>query len=499
MPSQRKAGVVLGYLNIIVKNLVNLVYTPMLLSFVGQAEYGVYQACYSFVFSLTLLSFGFSQAYVRFYMRKRARGENVGSLNGVYLVLYGVASVIALLIGLSFASSADSLFAGSFTSGEIAIARAVMTVMAGSISVTLFNSVFDAYIVAHEEFGFQQSRQMLTTLATPICAYGLLNLGFGVIGVAIAQLLVTATLLILNAAYCKKRLEMHFLLKPFDGRLFQSIAKFSAWVFANQVCDLANQNVPNVLLGALTNASAVAVFSVSVQIRYVFVSLSTTIYNVFTPEVNRIVAESDDNERLTKLMTRVGRFQMILFCWVYGGFFLLGNYFIEKWAGSGFSDAYYLVLTMTLPLIIPLSQNIGIEVQRARNMHHARSVAMLVAAIVNIIFTIIVSPFCSYWAPSIGFGLSVVLCDGVFMNWYYQKRLNLNIKYFWKKNIPVVIAGIVVIGACFIGMTVQNVNGWTSFFVWGIAYTLLFAAVIWRIVLEKKEREAVFRRLPFIG
>lgn len=41
MTSQRKAGAILGYLNIIVKNLVNLIYTPMLLSFVGQADYGV--------------------------------------------------------------------------------------------------------------------------------------------------------------------------------------------------------------------------------------------------------------------------------------------------------------------------------------------------------------------------------------------------------------------------------------------------------------------------
>ena len=43
MVSQRKTGAILGYANIIVKNLVNLVYTPMLLAFVGQADYGVYQ------------------------------------------------------------------------------------------------------------------------------------------------------------------------------------------------------------------------------------------------------------------------------------------------------------------------------------------------------------------------------------------------------------------------------------------------------------------------
>ena len=89
MIGQRKAGVIFGYANIVVKNLVNLVYTPMLLAFVGQADYGVYQTANSFVFSLTLLTFGFSEAYVRFYTQKKARGteEDIRTLNGMYLML----------------------------------------------------------------------------------------------------------------------------------------------------------------------------------------------------------------------------------------------------------------------------------------------------------------------------------------------------------------------------------------------------------------------------
>ena len=142
-------------------------------------------------------------------------------------------------------------------------------------------------------------------------------------------------LLALNASFCLGRLEMRFDIRRFDVGLFRAIAAFSAWIFANQVCDLVNQNVPNVLLGALTSASAVAVFAVSVQIRSVFYSLSTTMSSVFTPKINRIVAESDDNAKLTRLMTRVGRYQMVLFCWVYGGFALLGRFFVLEWAGGG--------------------------------------------------------------------------------------------------------------------------------------------------------------------
>lgn len=498
MPSQRRAGVVLGYVNIVVKNLVNLVYTPMLLSFVGRADYGVYQTSYSFVFSLSLLSFGFAAAYVRFYTQKRANGEDVQRLNGVYLVLYAMVSIVAFLLGLAIAVSAGTLFSASFTPDEVELATAVMSIMAGSIASTLFNSIFDAYVLAHEEFRFQQSRQMLMTLATPFCAYALLCLGFGVVGVAVAQLAVNVVLLALNASFCLGRLKMRFEVRRFDTSLFRAIAAFSAWIFANQVCDLVNQNVPNVLLGALTSASAVAVFAVSVQVRNVFVSLSSTMSNVFTPKINRIVAESDDNAELTRLMTRVGRYQMMLFCWVYGGFAVLGRFFVERWAGAGFADAYWLVLAMTAPLVIPLTQNTGIEIQRAKNMHRARSVAMLFMAVLNVVVTLVASPFIGYWAPAVGYVASIALGNGAFMNWYYQKKVGLDMVFFWRRNLPVLLAGFVVTVVCIAGTASLPVGGWVAFFGWGAAYSVLFAAALWLVLLTKDERAAVTSRLPFL-
>lgn len=497
MSNQRRVGVALGYANIVVKNLVNLVYTPMLLSFVGQTDYGVYQTSNSFVFSLSLLSFGFSQAYVRFYAQKRARGEDVRRLNGVYLVLYAVVSIAAFLLGLGFAASAGTLFSASFTPEEVELAQAVMSIMAGSIAVTLFSSVFDAYILAHEQFRFQQSRQLLTSLATPFFAYGLLYLGFGVVGVAVAQLTVNVVLLVLNAAFCLGRLKMRFDVRRFDTALFKAIAAFSAWIFANQVCDLVNQNVPNVLLGALAGASAVAVFAVSVQIRSVFYSLSTTMSNVFTPKINRIVAESDDNGELTRLMTRVGRYQMVLFCWVYGGFAILGQFFVREWAGEDFADAYWLVLAMTAPLVIPLTQNTGIEIQRAKNMHRPRSIAMLVGAAFNVAITLAASPIIGYWAPVVGYVACIVLCNGAFMNWYYQRRVGLDMLYFWRRNVPVLMAGVVATAACLAGTTFFPVNGWLLFFAWGGAYSAIFALVLWLAVLGKGERATVLSRFPF--
>ena len=502
MHSQRRSGIILGYVNIAVKNLVNLVYTPMLLSFVGQADYGVYQSCSSFVFSFSLLSFGFSQAYVRFYEQRRVRGAeaDIRRLNGMYLVLYLVISAAALAAGLACAAHAEAIFASGFTPQQVATAGVVMALLAGNIAVTLFDSVFSAFVVAREEFRFQKTRQLATSLATPFVAYALLCAGMGVVGVAAANLAVNIVLLALNASFCMCQLGMRFDVGRLDGALLRALAVFSTWIFANQLCDLVNQNVPNVLLGALAGASAVAVFAVSIQVRNVFVSLSTTMSSIFVPKINQIVAESDDNTVLTQLMTRVGRYQMMLFCWVYGGLALMGGFFIKAWAGEAFAEAYPLILAMTLSLALPLTQNTGIEIQRAKNRHRARSIAMLLGAVGNVAITIAFAPALGCWAPAMGYILSITLCNGIFMNWYYHYRIGLDMGFFWRRCLPVVGAGVAATVACMVASWLAApVDGWLPFFVWGALYTVLFGVAVYAVALDGNERAQLRKRIPFLA
>ena len=500
MASQRKVGAVLGYLNIVVKNLVNLVYTPMLLAFVGQADYGVYQTANSFVFSLALLTFGFSEAYIRFYTQERAKGceSDIRRLNGLYLILYIVVCGVALSLGLLFSANVATFFAASFTSDQVELAGELMAIMSFNVAATLFSTVFDAYILAHEQFRFQQSRQMFTSLATPGVAFVLLNLGMGAVGVATAQLAVTLTLLVLNARFAVAKLGMRFDISHFNVSLFRAIAAFSAWIFANQVCELVNQSVPNMILGALSGAVTVSVFAVAINVRNIFVSLSTVMSNVFVPKINRIVATSDDNIKLTRLMTRVGRYQMFLFCWVYCGFVLLGRFFIAKWAGEGFMDAYWLICAMALPLGIPLCQNTGIEIQRAKNKHKARSVVYLCMAVINVVFTWAMSPVLGYWAPAIAYILSISLGNGLFMNWYYQKRIGLDMVFYWRRNLPVLLVSACVLAACLLGSALLPVTGWALFLCWGSVYTVLFMAAVWAFVLDTSEKKMLSARLPFL-
>ena len=492
--NQIKAGAILGYANILVKNIVNLIYTPLLLSFVGQADYGVFQTSNAFVSSLSILSFGFSDAYVRFYTQTRVKGtdQDVKRLNGLYLSLYVVLSLLALIIGLTLAAKSEDLFADSFTEEQIRLAGSLMVIMAFNVAITLFSTVFDAYILVHEEFKFQQSRQMLTTASTPLISLVLLWADFGVIGVALAQLLIVVVLLVVNIRFAISKLGMRFVFKNFEKKLLLSLIAFSAWIFANQVCELVNQSVPHMILGAVSGAVTVSVFAVAVQIRQVFYSLSTAISSVLVPRINKIVADRDNNEELTKLMTGVGRFQAMMFVYVFCGFILLGHFFIQKWAGKEFEAAYWLIIVMVCPLIIPLIQNTGIEIQRAKNRHRARSLAYLLTALLNLMLTAILAGRFGYWAPVIGYVAYVFIGCGLFMNWYYHYRIGLDMIFFWKRILPIIFAaaGVTLVSKLIIEL-VLPVTGWASFICAGMAYSALFISVFYFKVMSDKERRTV--------
>ena len=218
---------------------------------------------------------------------------------------------------------------------------------------------------------------------------------------------------------------------------------------------------------------------------------STSISNVFVPKVNRIVAESDDNEQLTKLFTKVGRIQFIVLGLILSGFIFLGKPFIDVWAGDVYGASYYVALLLIIPVTVPLVQNLGIEIQRAKNMHKARSIVYLFIAIANVFISI---PLIKLMGPAgAALGTAISLCVGniLFMNWYYHARIGMNMFYFWKeiaKFIPALIApGIVGI----LIMRFANVTGLIKLGMFAIIYTGVYGISMYFLGMNAEEKQLV--------
>ena len=491
--SQRKAGVILSYIGEFIKILVNLVYTPIMLRLLGQSEYGLYQLVYSVVSYLSLLSLGFGSSYLRFYSRYKAQEDEdgVAKLNGMFMLIFCSISVICVICGAVMVGNIRSIFGSGLTDNEYATAKILMGLLIINLAMTFPNSVFNCSITAHERFLFQKLLILIQNIFSPFLTLPLLIMGYGSIGMVSVTTFLTFILLISNIFYCLRKLHIRFEFRGFQAGLLKEMWVFTFFIFLNQIIDQVNWSVDKFLLGRLAGTTAVAVYGVGGQINAMYQQFSTSISNVFVPKVNRIVAESDDNDQLTRLFIKVGRIQFIVLGLILSGFIFLGNPFVKIWAGENYSTAYNIALLLIIPVTVPLVQNLGIEIQRSKNMHKARSIVYLLIAIANVLISI---PLIKQFGPvgaALGTAISLFVGNIVFMNWYYQKRIGLDMFYFWKQIFGFIPA---LITPCTVGVIIMkmvNIDGLIKLGVYSIIYAIVYAISMYFLGMNEEEKKLV--------
>ena len=203
------------------------------------------------------------------------------------------------------------------------------------------------------------------------------------------------------------------------------------------------------------------------------------------------MAESNDNEQLTKLFTKVGRIQFLVLGLVLSGFIFFGSPFIKMWAGKEYSASYAVAILLVAPVTVPLIQNLGIEIQRAKNMHKARSVVYLFIAIANVFISIPLIKLIGPAGAALGTAISLIAGNIIFMNWYYHARIGMNMIYFWKeiaKFIPALIA------PCVVGIAIMklvNITGLVNLGVFAVIYAAVYGLSMYFLGMNEEEKQLV--------
>ena len=491
--NQLKAGTALSYASMILGYVISLIYTPIMLRLLGQSEFGLYTLVSSVVAYLGLLNFGMGSAYIRFYLRYKVKEEkeNIAKLNGMFLIIFSVAAVIAVIAGTFLVFHAELVFGNELTQAELETSRVLLAIMVLNTAISFPNIVFKSFITANERFIFQKSLDVLRIVANPFLILPLLLMGFGSVGIAIGSTLVLLLMEISNIFYCFKYLNMHFEFKNYDLAVLKEVIIFSSYLFLGLVVNRINLNVDKFILGRFHGTVVVAIYGLATQLEQYYMNLSTAISGVFIPRVNKIVSTSNDNTVLTNLFVRIGRVQFILLSLVASGMIFFGSPFIQMWAGPEYAETYPVVLLLVLSSTIALIQNIGIEIQQAKNMHQFRSITYFLIAIVNIIITIPLAQRYDATGAAIGTALSFVLGNGFLMNWYYHKKVGLDIKRFWKEIasfFPGLIAPVAV------GLVVMNAVDLHNILTFGfsaIIYVVVFVTSIWKLGMNDYERNLI--------
>ena len=443
---QRVVGVVLSYLTLGLNTFISIVYTPYMLRCLGQSQYGLYQLIGSLANYLSLLSMGLTGAYIRFHAirRRDETGKELEKLNGMYIIAFSLMAFAAIIIGMIMTVNLSAFFDRSMTEQELLIGKIMMFLMTINATITLPRTIFTSYISANERFIFQRMLTLLYGIFYPLICVIALYYGGNAVTITIIAVCCTIWLFVCEVWYSIRNLKFKFTFRGIQKSDFKSIFFFSSFILINDITNQINWSVDKVILGVFSGTVAVAVYGIASQLNTYYLSISTTISSVYAPEVNRIEASnltrSQKDDEHTNIFMRVGRTQSFIIFLVITGYIFFGKDFIRLWAGPGYTESYYIGLWLMIPVSIPLLQNIGIEIQRAKNMHKTRTIVYAIVAVGNIFLSI---PLCQlYGAVGCAIGTAISLTAGniLFMNWYYHKRMHIDIRVFWKAILYIIPA-----------------------------------------------------------
>ena len=491
--NERKIGIVISYLNIILHAVIGFIYVPLLLHYIGKSEYGLYQLIGSFIAYFSIMDFGLTAAVVRFYAKYKAVNDKVGMENILAVAArgYSIIALILFIAGVICYINLDVIFAESMTIAELTIAKTLFLLLLFNIVITLTTMMFRAVINANEKFLFLKGTETLQMLLQPVLVVLVLNQYPSAVTVAVVQTFLNICLIIARCYYCFAKLKIKIKFHYLNKQLLSDIKKLALSVFVVILIDQVFFKTNQIILGVVSGTSAVAVYSISSLIYMNYMALSTAISGIYLPHITEIVAKSEPVKKLSDLFIKIGRYQYYLLALVASGFIIFGKDFISIWAGEDFKDAYWITLLIIIPFTIDLIQNIGLSIMQAQNRYDFRAKVYFAMGIFNLCLAIPLAKLYGGTGCAFATGLSMLLGNGLIMNWYYLKVTKLDILSFWKEIGRI---SLYVICLTFIGYGLYNYQGMdsiTKFIVSITFYTVIYSFVIYIFCMNVEEKEKV--------
>lgn len=494
--SQIKTGALLSYLSIFLGSAISIIYTPFMLRLMGQSEYGLMSLSNSVVGYLGLLNLGIGSAMVRYISKYKEMGdtEMEHAVTTLFLYVYLGIAIVAIIVGGCFAYNIELFFDQTLTVDETSKLRVLVALMTFNVAIGMVSSVFYAIMMAYERFIFTKAVGVINTLLTPIVNVLLLYIGYRSVGLTIASTALNLLNFLIVVIYSFHRLGFKIEKKKFDPAFLQELFGFSFFVFMAMIVDKVYWGTDQFILGAVSGTVAVAVYSVGASFNGYLMSFSTAITGLFLPRLTQMDVNHASDQEFTDLFIKVGRIQFIILSFILCGFIIFGKAFIRLWAGPDYSEAYWIAIVTLVPFVIPLIQNLGLQLLYARNKHKFRSMVLFGIAVLNVVLSIPMAKLYGGVGCALVTGVSYIIGQGFILNWYYHKKMKIDIPLFWQRILPLFV--IVCILCCLGIFTIHQVpiETWQTLFIGVSVFIPIFIAAIWYGGMNYEEKMLVVGR-----
>lgn len=493
MMSERKKGAILSYIQVVLSVAVSVIYVPVLLRYLGQSEYGLYQIVGSFFSYISVFESCMSTGVLRNYCN--ALGSQDKEAADVTLsmakVIYRAMAVLMALVGVIVIFTFRRFYESSFSASELKESSAILLLLFANMMATLLGSVYLTILTGHEKFAFLKVLSIIIQIAQPFFVILCVRKIPYAITVSTVIVVLNVLTVLMRYLYVTRKLKIRIVKKERNGKVIKEIIGLSATILLGCIADQIFWKTDQVILGKLFSTAVVAVYSVGAQIYMMYMQFGTQVASVFYPKVSILYQEENGNQKVSDLFVRVGRVTFMIIMLILSGFIVFGKEFLLIWVGEGYTEAYYVAIVVMIPFSVDLAQNLALAILQVKKQYSFRAKIYLLSALINVVTTVIFASYFGIVGAAISTGLSMFITSGLIMNWYYLKKANLDIVKFWKETFKIITVSMVMMTLV---LLIKQFMSWNSVGLLQlgieiILFALIYVSAMYKFIMTSEEKK----------
>lgn len=488
--------------------VISLLFTPFMIKSFGESEYGLYQLLGAVVSYLTVMDLGLAETITKYVAKYRADDDKQGieKLISTCMVIYAGIGLLIFALGMGFYPFIGDVLT-AIPDGYMGEARAMWIVLVLNLALMMPMNTFPAIANGFEKFTFPRTVN-LVKLVLRVGVWVLIlvtDFSFPPYGKAFFFILTDTIMNVIAAAlkawYVFGRLKVRMRRTKIEKEFVKEFFGFSIFVFIAAIADEIFWKIDYFILGSNVpeeHFGQVNVCSYAGNIVGYFRNFAGALSGAFLPRITRMVRDGARGKELTGIMTTVGRVQFIVLGLMLTGFAVVGKDFMLRWTGDPLSsDAYIVGLVVLVPLTLALTQSAaGVSVLQATNKFSVRAIIMLVAAVGNVVVSIVfVKWFDTFNMAAVGAGIGTLLTTLgghlIALNIYYKKSCDINVKAYFLGMFKGLLPAMLITLIFGLGINLIPIwdGSWLSIVIRGGIVTIIYILTMLIFGLNDYERD----------
>ncbi len=345
------------YVRMLFLMLIGLYTSRVVLSALGEDDFGIYGVVGGVVAMFTIISGSLSSAITRFITFEMGKGSE-GRLPAVFSSAVTIQLVLAAVV-LAVAEPSGIWFIGNrmnIPPDRLHAAHWVFQFSLLTFVINIFSVPYNASIVAHERMSAFAVIGIFEGLAKLAVAFLILHSPSDrLISYSALMCLVAVGVRFAYTAYCRRHFEECRFRFVWDGKLLRQMFSFAGWNFIGVASGALRDHGGNILINIFSGPVANAARGVSVQLGGAVQSFVTNFMTAVNPQITKSYA-ADDRKYTMDLVFRSSRYSFYLLSLIAFPVLLNTDYLLALWLKEvpGHSQEF-----VRLALLLSLSECIS--------------------------------------------------------------------------------------------------------------------------------------------